>query len=53
MQADHVVPLICGGAHSADNIVPACRSCNSRKNSRSLIVFLADRPLKGIEVKSG
>lgn len=29
---DHVVPLSKGGHHTAANIVPACQSCNSRKN---------------------
>lgn len=31
---DHVVPLSKGGQHTAGNIVPACRSCNSSKGSR-------------------
>lgn len=29
---DHVVPLSKGGHHTAANIIPACQSCNSRKN---------------------
>jgi 5-methylcytosine-specific restriction endonuclease McrA len=29
--ADHVIPLIRGGAHSAFNLVMACMSCNSSK----------------------
>lgn len=36
---DHVRPISRGGVHTADNIVPACRSCNSRKNNRSLFVM--------------
>jgi len=36
MTQDHVLPLSQGGSHSWDNVVPACRSCNSRKRTRSL-----------------
>lgn len=32
---DHVLPLSRGGNHTAANIVPACRSCNSRKRTRT------------------
>ncbi len=32
---DHVVPISRGGTDDIENIVPACRSCNSRKNARS------------------
>lgn len=28
---DHVIPLAKGGSHTADNVVPACQSCNSKK----------------------
>ena len=31
---DHVIPLSKGGRHSPENIVPACQSCNSKKNNR-------------------
>lgn len=31
---DHIIPLSRGGAHSMDNIVPACQPCNSRKGAR-------------------
>jgi 5-methylcytosine-specific restriction endonuclease McrA len=30
---DHIIPLSKGGNHSADNVVPACRSCNSSKQA--------------------
>ena len=29
---DHVHPLSKGGGYTVDNIVPACKSCNSKKN---------------------
>jgi 5-methylcytosine-specific restriction endonuclease McrA len=32
---DHVVPRSRGGGHNWDNVVAACRPCNSRKENRS------------------
>jgi 5-methylcytosine-specific restriction endonuclease McrA len=31
---DHVIPVSKGGTHTANNIVPACQSCNSSKGAR-------------------
>jgi 5-methylcytosine-specific restriction endonuclease McrA len=31
---DHVVPKSKGGAHAWDNVVAACRRCNSKKENR-------------------
>lgn len=39
MQADHVVPLHCGGADTVDNLLPACRSCNHYKGTSTLESF--------------
>jgi len=32
---DHVIPLKQHGPHDIENIVPACRSCNSRKGAKT------------------
>lgn len=43
---DHVVPLSRGGRHSIGNVVAACGSCNSSKNSRLLVEWRkGDNPL--------
>lgn len=39
MTMDHVVPLSKGGAHTKENVVPACRSCNSKKGARPVEVM--------------
>jgi len=38
--ADHVVPLIVGGANSIDNILPSCSHCNISKNAKSFLEYL-------------
>jgi len=32
---DHVIPRSRGGSHAPENLVTACRSCNSRKHART------------------
>lgn len=47
MHADHRVPLSRGGPNTIDNIVPSCRSCNSRKHDRTeeeFRAYLKERP---------
>ena len=34
--SDHVIPLTKGGEHTLANLVPACRTCNSRKATLAL-----------------
>lgn len=43
---DHVDPLSRGGAHDPDNIVAACKSCNSSKHDTPLALWLALRALR-------
>lgn len=38
---DHVQPLSRGGRHAVDNIVPACKPCNSAKRDRTADEFLS------------
>lgn len=41
MTRDHDIPVSRGGADSIDNIVPACRSCNSSKHVKTGAEFRA------------
>ncbi len=44
---DHVVAVSRGGAHSEENCVPACATCNKTKHASPLLVWLARRPMRG------
>lgn len=39
MTMDHRVPLARGGRHEIQNVVPACKTCNSRKHTRTEAEF--------------
>ena len=39
LTVDHVVPLVRGGPEEAVNLIWACRSCNSSKNGRDMLVL--------------
>jgi hypothetical protein len=43
LSADHLIPTKRGGANSGDNLVWACRSCNSSKCARDALEWLAER----------
>jgi hypothetical protein len=41
-QKDHFYPVCSGGQHIAENIVPACKRCNQRKNRYHPIEWITD-----------
>lgn len=40
---DHLIPQLKGGPHTADNITYACRSCNSSKGSKDMVLWLVSK----------
>lgn len=40
LEQDHFIALTAGGGYTADNIVPACRSCNASKNYKAAIEWI-------------
>lgn len=37
---DHVTPLVKGGPHEIDNVAPACRPCNEKKQGRGPLAMV-------------
>ena len=42
LELDHIIPITKGGLHIVENIVPACKSCNSRKGNRDATEVFPD-----------
>jgi hypothetical protein len=42
LSVDHLIPTKRGGANTGDNLVWACRSCNSSKSARDALEWLAE-----------
>jgi len=40
LSIDHDIPLSRGGGDGIDNILPACRSCNSKKNNKTASEYI-------------
>jgi 5-methylcytosine-specific restriction endonuclease McrA len=40
---EHFIPVTAGGGYTKDNIVPACPSCNHKKNNKNPIDWLASQ----------
>lgn len=43
LEQDHFVPVATGGGYTVDNIVPACRPCNTSKNATPAAVWLENK----------
>lgn len=43
LSLDHLIPRYAGGGDAADNLVSACRRCNSAKGARDMIVWHVER----------
>ena len=40
LSVDHLIPRIKGGADESDNLILACRACNSSKQGRDMLVWM-------------
>ena len=40
---DHLIPRIMGGADESDNLILACRACNSSKRGRDMLEWMTNK----------
>ena len=50
---DHVIPQIKGGGDEFENVVPACRSCNSTKGTKQIEEFRFHKRMQKYEKQNG
>ena len=43
LSLDHLIPRLKGGPNAADNITYACRSCNSSKGPKDMVLWLVSK----------
>lgn len=43
LHLDHETPLARGGEHKIENLVPACKSCNLRKGTKTAAEFMEQK----------
>ncbi len=43
LSVDHLLPKARGGPHTGDNMIWSCKSCNSSKGKKDVLVWLAER----------
>lgn len=50
MTRDHIEPFQRGGAHDPENLLPACKPCNSAKGPRFLLEWVVASPERFISL---
>ena len=45
---DHLIPVVRGGSNTVDNLLLACKPCNSRKGHKDILSFICGNRVRGI-----